>query len=140
MKENQNDREYESSKSARSATQLGRDFSDTNHEFAPMDEYTLAAEDAFEGESRQEHKGLKEEVEELLYLHPEFDDQYVHVAVDEGKVTLMGRVQTKMDKDLAESLVMELAGVVKVINLLEVDISEQWRNPPAGENLSKGLY
>ena len=140
MKDNQIDPQYEPAKLSRPARELGRDFSDHDPSYAPMDEYTLFGDESDEVLEMPAEKDLKEQAEELLYLHPEFDDRYVHVAAEEGKLTLMGRVETQMDKSLAESLVMELGGVVNVINLLEVDTSDTWMNPPAGENLSKGLY
>jgi osmotically-inducible protein OsmY len=116
--------------------QINRD----SKEFAPMDEYTLADDEESVEYKTLEVRGLQGRVEELLYLHPEFDDRYLHVSVSDGKVTLMGRVSTLMDKNLAESLVMELDGVVKVINLLEIDARDSWMNSSEDENLSKGLF
>ena len=107
--------------------------------FAPMDEYTLLNDE--EGaEVLHLNKNLQARVEELLYLHPEFDDEHVHVAETNGTVTLMGSVITKLDKNLAESLVMELVGVVNVINLLEIESSEPWMKSHEDENLTKGLF
>jgi hypothetical protein len=52
----------------------------------------------------------------------------------------MGRVTTTLDKNLAESLVLELKEVQNVINLLEVDTDGAWMSRPQAENFTKGLY
>ncbi len=110
-----------------------------DNQFAPMDEYTLL--NAEEGaEVLHLNKTLQARVQDLLYLHPEFDDEHVHVTETNGTVTLMGSVTTKRDKNLADSLVMELDGVLKVINLLEIESSEPWMESHKDENLTKGLF
>jgi hypothetical protein len=138
MKDNQFSRDsyfMNSRRSSSSAT--GRD--DRKTEYAPMDEYTLLTPE--EGaEALHLNKTLQAKVEELLYLHPEFDDEHVHVSESKGTVTLMGSVLTLLDKNLADSLVRELDGVVNVINLLEIETNEPRAKSHEGENFAKGLY
>lgn len=138
MKDNQFTRDSYFLNARRSPSSSGQD-DQKETEYAPMDEYTLLNSE--EGaEASQLEKSLQAQVEELLYLHPEFDDQHVHVTEIDGTVTLMGRVQTMLDKNLAESLVKELDGIVNVINLLDVDANEPWMNNREDDNLTKGLY
>lgn len=139
MKDNQFTRDSYFLNARRDPKATGRDVQNEDQEYAPMDEYTLMNPE--EGaEALHLNKTLQAQVEELLYLHPEFDDEHVHVIESEGVITLMGRVTTTLDKNLAESLVLELREVENVINLLEVDADGAWMNKPDAENFTKGLY
>jgi osmotically-inducible protein OsmY len=52
--------------------------------------------------------------------HPDIDATGVEVVVDEGEVSLTGRVDSREAKWLAEEIVRAIAGVVDVHNKLKV--------------------
>lgn len=61
-----------------------------------------------------------EDVHDQLMNHPDIDATGVEVVVDEGEVSLTGRVDSREAKWLAEEIVRAIAGVVDVHNKLKV--------------------
>ncbi len=61
-----------------------------------------------------------EDIHEQLMGHPDIDVTEVEIAVDEGEVTLTGRVDSREAKWLMEEVVRATAGVVDVHNKVKV--------------------
>lgn len=61
-----------------------------------------------------------EDVHDQLMQHPDIDATEIEVAVDEGEVTLSGRVDSREAKWLAEEVVRAIPGVVDVRNKLKI--------------------
>lgn len=81
------------------------------------------------GASREEQQGrrpssnderLRREVHELLTVHNRIDASEIEVAVDDGIVTLRGRVGTPDERRLSEDESYRVRGVVNVVNQLSV--------------------
>ena len=64
---------------------------------------------------------IREEVSEELYRHPEIDASEIEVQVQNGEVTLTGKVEDRHQKRLAEDLAERISGVTDVHNQLKVD-------------------
>ena len=80
------------------------------------------------GSSIEDHKGwrpsdekIKEEVCETLYQNPDFDASEIEVSVEEGCVSLIGYVEDRETKRLAERLIENIVGVHDVLNELRID-------------------
>jgi len=81
--------------------------------------------------SREKHRGkgprnfsrtdehLREEVCEALLMNPDLDPQDIDVTVQNGVVTLKGRVRVSHDRFLAEDLAHDVSGVKEVINHID---------------------
>jgi osmotically-inducible protein OsmY len=72
---------------------------------------------------------LESRIESLLEWNPAFDGAAIEIAVEQGRVTLRGSVDTMWKKQRAEELTVNLAGVLGVANKLTVvptkDISDE---------------
>ena len=64
---------------------------------------------------------IREEVSEELYRHPDVDATEVEVQVQNGEVTLTGKVEDRQQKRLAEDIAERCSGVHDVHNQLKVD-------------------
>jgi hypothetical protein len=64
---------------------------------------------------------IREEVSEDLARHPEIDASEVEVKVQNGEVTLTGKVEDRHQKRLAEDVAERSFGVTDVHNQLKVD-------------------
>lgn len=64
---------------------------------------------------------IREDVSEELWRHPEIDAGEVEVQVENGEVTLNGKVEDRHQKRLAEDLAERCSGVQDVHNRLKVD-------------------
>ncbi len=64
---------------------------------------------------------IREDVSEELTRHPEIDASEVEVQVQNGEVTLTGKVEDRHQKRLAEDLAERCSGVTDVHNQLKVD-------------------
>jgi osmotically-inducible protein OsmY len=67
---------------------------------------------------RRSDERIREDVNEELTLHPEIDATEIDVLVEDGVVTLVGVVEERRDKRLAEDLVERVPGVTDVKNEL----------------------
>ncbi|HVS61859.1 MAG TPA: BON domain-containing protein [Thermoanaerobaculia bacterium] len=75
---------------------------------------------------RVDDAGLTMKIKSKLAADPEINPFNINVDVEDGKVTLMGRVVDERHKKLVEDLVRNTGGVREVVNRLEVgDRSEQ---------------
>lgn len=63
---------------------------------------------------------IREDVEELIWLNDEIYPKDIQVIVDNGIVTLTGRVRDQVASDEAEMAVREVMGVTAVFNELEI--------------------
>lgn len=63
---------------------------------------------------------IREDVEELIWLNDEIYPKDIQVIVDNGIVTLTGRVRDQAASDEAEMVVREVMGVTAVFNELEI--------------------
>lgn len=61
-----------------------------------------------------------EDIHEHLTTNPDLDATEVEIVVEEGDVTLTGRVDTRESKWLAEEIARAVPGVVEVHNRLRV--------------------
>lgn len=64
---------------------------------------------------------IREDVNEELTRHPDIDASEVDVKVENGEVTLTGKVEDRHQKRLAEDLAERCSGVTDVHNQLKVD-------------------
>jgi len=70
---------------------------------------------------RRSDDRIREDVSEELTRHPEIDASEVDVQVQNGEVTLTGKVEDRHQKRLAEDLAERCSGVNDVHNQLKVD-------------------
>ena len=70
---------------------------------------------------RRSDDRIREDVSEELYRHPEIDASEIEVQVQNGEVTLNGKVEDRHQKRLAEDIVERSSGVTDVHNRLKVD-------------------
>jgi osmotically-inducible protein OsmY len=70
---------------------------------------------------RRSDERIREEVSEELYRHPEIDAGEIEIQVQNGEVTLTGKVEDRHQKRLAEDLAERVSGVSDVHNQLKVD-------------------
>jgi hypothetical protein len=70
---------------------------------------------------RRSDERIREEVNEELTRHPEIDASEIEVNVENGEVTLTGKVGDRHQKRLAEDLAERCSGVNDVHNQLKVD-------------------
>ncbi|MBX5493292.1 MAG: BON domain-containing protein [Chloroflexi bacterium] len=70
---------------------------------------------------RRSDERIREEVCERLMLHGELDARDIEVRVDDGEVTLSGRVDSRFAKRLAEDIADTVVGVRNVHNQLRVE-------------------
>ncbi len=61
---------------------------------------------------------LREEVCEVFLMNPELDPEHLDVRVEDGVVTLKGKVRIREDRYLAEDLARDVSGVKDVVNLI----------------------
>ncbi len=64
---------------------------------------------------------IREDVSEELWRHPEIDASEIEIAVENGEVTLTGKVEDRQQKRLAEDIAERCSGVRDVHNQLKVD-------------------
>ena len=94
--------------------------------FAPRGlSYTSVVVGRFVGRGPKGYKRsderIREEVNEELTRHPDIDASELEVQVQNGEVTLAGKVEDRHQKRLAEDLVERISGVNDVHNQLKVD-------------------
>lgn len=84
-----------------------------------------------EGESKHHHRKdgwVREDVKNALYNLAEIDATEIEVAVNDGVVTLSGKVENRLSKHLAEKAAENCVGVLEVKNNLRIGL------------LSRGLF
>jgi hypothetical protein len=64
---------------------------------------------------------IREDVSEELWRHAEIDASEIEIAVENGEVTLTGKVEDRQQKRLAEDIAERCSGVRDVHNQLKVD-------------------
>ena len=67
---------------------------------------------------RRSDERIREDVNEELTRHPDIDATEIEVLVENGEVTLVGAVEERRDKRLAEDIVERISGVNEVHNQL----------------------
>ena len=76
---------------------------------------------------------ILEEVCERLTDHPSIDASDIEVQVADGDVTLVGRVESRTVKHLAENMVETVSGVKEVHNQLRItppaNLADDWQEP-----------
>ena len=70
---------------------------------------------------RRSDERIREDVSEELFRHPEIDASEIDVRVQNGEVTLEGKVEDRHQKRLAEDIAERSSGVTDVHNRLKVD-------------------
>lgn len=70
---------------------------------------------------RRSDERIREDVSEELWRDPEIDASDVEIQVENGEVTLTGKVEDRHQKRLAEDLAERVSGVNDVHNQLKVD-------------------
>jgi osmotically-inducible protein OsmY len=70
---------------------------------------------------RRSDERIREEVSEELFRHPEIDASEIEVQVQNGEITLSGKVEDRHQKRLAEDIAERSSGVMDVHNQLKVD-------------------
>ncbi|CAN5879239.1 hypothetical protein BH24GEM1_BH24GEM1_08980 [soil metagenome] len=70
---------------------------------------------------RRSDDRIREDVSEELTRHPEIDASDIDVKVENGEVTLTGKVEDRQQKRMAEDLAERCSGVNDVHNQLKVD-------------------
>jgi BON domain len=70
---------------------------------------------------RRSDERIREDISEELYRHPDIDASEIEVQVQNGEVTLNGKVEDRHQKRLAEDIVERSSGVTDVHNRLKVD-------------------
>jgi serine/threonine protein kinase len=89
-------------------------------------------DDASEASRRARDEILKGQVEHMLKLTPLTRDETIEVEVDEGTVTLTGKVSRGLAVEIARALASSVPGVKKVESELEVQ-QEALPGPPGPE-------
>ena len=64
---------------------------------------------------------IEDNIERAIRDHPILYGYHIEVRVENGIVRLMGTVDTDLEKELAEELVLEIRGVKSVDNRLSVN-------------------
>jgi len=64
---------------------------------------------------------IREDVSEELWRHPEIDASEIEIVVENGEVTLTGKVEDRQQKRMAEDIAERCSGVRDVHNQLKVD-------------------
>ena len=70
---------------------------------------------------RRSDDRIREDVSEELFRHPDIDASEIEIQVQNGEVTLTGKVEDRHQKRLAEDLAERCSGVADVHNQLKVD-------------------
>jgi hypothetical protein len=70
---------------------------------------------------RRSDERVREDVSEVLFRDPEIDATEVEVQVQNGEVTLTGKVEDRHQKRLAEDIAEQIPGVTDVHNQLKID-------------------
>lgn len=65
-------------------------------------------------------ENVKEQIEAALVRNAELEAQHIEVTVNEGKVTLQGRVKAFYERNLVEAAAWRAPGVHKVVDKIEV--------------------
>jgi osmotically-inducible protein OsmY len=86
---------------------------------------------------RRSDERIHEDVCERLTEHPAIDASDIEVTVNDGDVTLMGRVESRAVKHLTEAMVETVSGVKEVHNQLRIARLEEneWPQPSSEERL-----
>ena len=63
---------------------------------------------------------IEEDVREMISLNDAIQPKDIDVLVEQGKVTLRGRVRDEVARNEAEQAAREVIGVIEVINELEI--------------------
>jgi len=83
---------------------------------------------------------LKSQVRSELGYDPVVKNVNVVVTVDDGQVTLSGRVDTLKKKSRAERIVRSVRGVQDVVNAIEVDTRQTWSDSDIKGDVSDALF
>ena len=70
---------------------------------------------------RRSDERIAREIETLLSQHPQVDASDIEVQVENGVVTLLGRVKSPLEQQTAEGMTENIIGVLKVNNQLYID-------------------
>ena len=70
---------------------------------------------------RRSDDRVQEDVNEELTRHPEIDASEIEVKVENGEVTLTGKVEDRHQNRLAEDIAEQCSGVKDVLNQLNID-------------------
>jgi phage-related tail protein len=70
---------------------------------------------------RRSDERIEEDINEQLTRHPEIDATEIEVRVKGGEVTLMGTVDDRQSKRLAEDIVEQCSGVAEVHNQIRLN-------------------
>lgn len=68
----------------------------------------------------------EKDVKEKLIFEPQLDESKIHVSIKNGVITLLGTVNTYLEKCIAERAARNIEGVKAVANDLKVDISAKY--------------
>lgn len=82
---------------------------------------------------------IKSKIENILSSIPEIDERKVNVCVEEGMAELTGTVDSYWKKKMAENLVSDEEGVVKIANKLFVAPLEIFRDKDISEDIAVAL-
>jgi osmotically-inducible protein OsmY len=82
---------------------------------------TPAADEGAAQSSSQPDIWIESKLVTTYTLNPHLNPFRIHVDVTEGVVTLSGKVESGVDRDLAEELARGIEGVKGVTNLIEID-------------------
>jgi len=72
-------------------------------------------------EPKPPKKAITDNTRKTLRLHPYLNPYSIGVEEENGKISLMGKVRNKFDRQLAEDAVSAIPGVVEIENKLEID-------------------
>lgn len=70
---------------------------------------------------RRSDDRIREDVSEEFFRHPELDASEIEIQVQNGEVTLTGKVEDRHQKRLAEDVAEQCSGVTDIHNQLKVD-------------------
>jgi len=76
-------------------------------------------------------------VSEELWRHSEIDASEIEIAVQNGEVTLTGKVENRHQKRLAEDIAERCSGVRDVHNQLKVGSPEQFNTGLSGTPVTR---
>ena len=65
-------------------------------------------------------ENVKEQIEAALARNAELEAQHIDISIDDGKVTLSGRVKAFYERNLVEAAAWRAPGVHKVVDKIEV--------------------
>ena len=90
-----------------------------------LDKAMDAQANSWENESKD--AWIDGKAETVLLMNTDLNNFDINTDVTNGKVVLTGKVDSEVEKELAEELVLSLDGVMDVENSLTVVKNTQWR-------------